>query len=697
MQENHEILDCLRNGRPQKKYSPVIRNFSLALKFYSTAAYEFIRSKFNNNLPAVRTLQIWCESVDGSPGISGDALEAIRNCAELYKSEHNGEEMPACLISDEMSLRKDACWRKDKKEFQGFAEYVNSTNRKDEKLPFAYNALVFMIVGKGFKIPVAYYLLAGLDTAVRAALTHEVIVRVNQTGVRIMSLTSDGLPANVSVAVELGADFKNNRPYFTSPTNAKHNIYIIWDAPHLIKIARGRLAETKLYHNGKPLKWDLISLLHNLQKTRNFNLGNKLSGLHIDYKGKKMNVRIAAQTISHEVADGLQQLNDNKESGFDEVDEEIQFLRTIRSLFDIMNYKERPQKKNTHENNVFSFKRPICESTVDEIFSYFDEASKYLSSLEIEVNGIVRKPLLETQSHMTAFGFINNMTSIKGIYKDFVESGIIDKIITFQFSQDHLETWFSCVRQATGSNDNPSPYEFENIFRKLLICHQFVHNGHSSNCKVDESFQVLSVPVSHRSNEAPDISEACAKDIELDCHAALNQPLGYFDQHLNAYSASSVENQILKKIKYATKKECQDCQFVFEENPKVDNDFMKRESLKKYLVQPCQSTVNVIKISNIIIDMLPGETSYYDVQKTIFLSLDIESLFDRSEFSNHKHHVAQSSDATKSITHKEKFIWNIIDTFMNMKSANIGKRILEEERGEYVRHSLRKQTHVAGQ
>lgn len=85
-----------------------------------------------------------------------------------------------------------------------------------------------------------------------------------------------------------------------------------------------------------------------------------------------MNVRIAAQTISHEVADGLQQLNDNKESGFEEVDEEIQFLRTIRSLFNIMNYKERPQKKNTHENNVFRFKRPICESTVDEIFSYFD-------------------------------------------------------------------------------------------------------------------------------------------------------------------------------------------------------------------------------------------------------------------------------------------------------------------------------------
>lgn len=257
------------------QYSPLIRDFSLSLRFHSTAAYKFIRPKFNSNLPAIRTIQKWCESVNGMPGISLDALKSIQTVAKLYASKHEGKEMSVCLILDEMALRKDASWVKYEKEFMEFAEYENISkeNKNDDKLPLAYNAIVFMIVGESFKIPVAYHLLAGLDATTRAALTHEVIVRVNQTGVRIMTLTSDGLAANVTVATKLGADFANNKPYFTSPTNENHKIYIIWDAPHLIKIARGRFAEKKLFRNGKPLNWSLIKALHDLQKKKKSKFG----------------------------------------------------------------------------------------------------------------------------------------------------------------------------------------------------------------------------------------------------------------------------------------------------------------------------------------------------------------------------------------------------------------------------------------
>lgn len=680
------------------QYSPTIRDFSLSLRFHSTAAYKFIRSKFDDNLPAIRTIQKWCESVDGSPGISLDAFEAIRTIAVLYASEHEGKEMPVCLISDEMALRKDASWQKNVKDFMGFAEYENisknNTDENDNKLPLAYNALVFMVVGENFKIPVAYHLLAGLDAITRAALTHEAIVRINETGVRIITLTSDGLVANVAVATKLGADFKNNKPYFTSPTNENHKIYIIWDAPHLIKIARGRFAEKTLIRNGKPLKWSLIKQLHDLQKTRNFNLGNKLSEIHINYKGKKMNVRIAAQTISHEIADGLQQLHDDKEIGFEEVSEVVEYLRTIRNLFDIMNYKERAKESNASNND---FKRLICQSTAEEIFKYFDEATNYLESIEMEfeANGVLHcQPLLQTQSFMTVFGFKHNMTSIKGLYKDVVESGLLNKLITFQFSQDHLETWFSSERRALGSNDNPSPYEFQNIFRKLLICHQFVYNGQGSNCKIDQSFPVLTVPANHFSKMAPNILEASEVEIEFDYHDAITQTISNFDEHLNAYSASTVENVIIQKIKYAKKKECRNCFDVFSENIKANDEFMEKASAKRKLYQPCQSTVNIIKVCNIIIDRLAADgCSYNDVQKTIFMNLRTDELFLCTEFDDH--HV-ENNDLTM-ITHKEKFILNVIDTFMNIKSQNIGNRIVEEQRGEYVRHTLKKQIQFSGQ
>ncbi len=40
---------------------------------------------------------------------------------------------------------------------------------------------------------------------------------------------------------------------------------------------------------------------------------------------------------------------------------------------------------------------------------------------------------------------------------------------TFKFSQDHLETFFSTIRGLGGYNNNPSPYMFQCLLRKVLF------------------------------------------------------------------------------------------------------------------------------------------------------------------------------------------------------------------------------------
>lgn len=42
-------------------------------------------------------------------------------------------------------------------------------------------------------------------------------------------------------------------------------------------------------------------------------------------------------------------------------------------------------------------------------------------------------------------------------------------IITYRLSQDHLELFFSCVRQRGGWNNNPSASQFRHAYRKLLV------------------------------------------------------------------------------------------------------------------------------------------------------------------------------------------------------------------------------------
>lgn len=92
---------------------------------------------------------------------------------------------------------------------------------------------------------------------------------------------------------------------------------------------------------------------------------------------------------------------------------------------------------------------------------------------------------------MGFFGFLMNAISLNGIYKDFVLNGPLKVFYTMQFSQDHLETWFSLVRNSVGRNDNPNAIEFQSAFRKLLVCHP-ITTSMDQNCITDAT-KILTV------------------------------------------------------------------------------------------------------------------------------------------------------------------------------------------------------------
>lgn len=49
----------------------------------------------------------------------------------------------------------------------------------------------------------------------RAALTNTIIRRINETGAKVTSITFNGPRMNILMAIDLGADFENNKPFFT--------------------------------------------------------------------------------------------------------------------------------------------------------------------------------------------------------------------------------------------------------------------------------------------------------------------------------------------------------------------------------------------------------------------------------------------------------------------------------------------------
>lgn len=679
-----------RKRTDDTKYSPAVRKFCLRLQFHSTSAYNELRKFFGKNLPDCRTIQRWLRTADASPGITSLALDIIAQKVQSYKEQ--GKQLCLCLISDEMAMRRQINYNPSNKEFSGFVTHFNSRNDNDNtKLAVAKDVLVFMVVGTDFRLAVAYFLLNGLQSVDRAAITREVVKSVYATGAKIISLTSDGLRANVIVAELLGADFNANKPYFQNPSNAEEKIYIIFDPPHMLKLVRKHFAEKQLYYNGDELQWNLLRILADKQDTDNFELGNKLSNRHINYKRAPMDVKTAVETFSNSVADVLQQLNEDGYEDFAGCDATVAFIRIFNNLFDAMNYGE---GKKTDD----CFKRPICTSTIDSIRKLFNEGKHFIERISIRSIGAKNNkttPVLKSRSSMGFFGFLHNMTSTLGIHDDYIKNGSLDKVYTFQYSQDHLETYFALVRSSLGQNNNPTAQQFSAAYRKLLFCVPHL-SAHRTNCNLDlvEILTVSSVDQLRQLPPQNSLSTGNEFEIGIGYDVLLNNTLDLYQQHMCAYLAVSIETKIVGNINKRTISGCQDCSKVFEENIKIFDCFVA----KKNFAQPCSSTRDIIVVCDSVFKLFQTNEhiAFESMSKTIFKVLDIDRLYELSHFNDHRKAVVNQINGM-DMTHKEQFIYSILEEYMHMKSQKIGKRITYEEQGPKIRRNATRNIIMAGQ
>lgn len=433
----------MANGiKKADKYPENVREFCMKQQYFSTFAYKSLRMFFSNNLPTMRTLQRWYSTIDASPGVCEGALDILREKTKSYQDTNNNSQLYLTLMSEEMSIRKELCWSAENRSFGGYSTIINSAEQnanKDLSSPkLAKDALVFMVVGPDFKLAVGYEFLNGLESKDRAALTLKDIESVEGTGARLMSLTNDGLAANITTAESLGAKFEEGKPYFMSPTYPDQKIYFILDPPHILKLVRKQFSSKKIEYNGQLIDWSLLEALVDKQSLDNFNLGNKLSPLHMNWSQKPMNVRLAAETISNSVANTLEQLRKDGYDQFSNSRATEEFIRYFNDAFDILNFKE-----NTKEGG--KYKQKLCRDTANHIFQFAERFKEYISQLQIKTpNKSIS--ILKSSVKRGFFGFYFTFISLQGIYEDFVLNGPLDEFYTFQFSQDHLETFFSLIR-----------------------------------------------------------------------------------------------------------------------------------------------------------------------------------------------------------------------------------------------------------
>ena len=442
-------------GPARQKYNPSLRSFALTLAFYSPKAYNFVKETFNRSLPHLGTISRWYQSVDGSPGFSQEALNAL-----ILKQKSAPRPILCNLVMDEMSIRKQVEWTGSK-----FTGYVDLGTKIDsDSLPEAREALVFMLVSmnSSWKIPVGYFLIDGLSATEKAELIKKCLEFVHKSGVIVTSLTFDGAAANISMCEKLGANFSNPLNLITKFDHpvTKDPIFIFLDPCHMIKLIRNCLASQAeiIDKYKKKIKWSYITRLVEKQNLEGLHAATKIRMRHLQWQREKMKVRLAAQTISKSVSDALTFLRDDlKCPEFQDSEATSKFLLMFNNLFDIFNSRNRFTK--------YSFKKPLSKVTEENIFEYFKTLKSYIIGLTLK-----DRPILQSQRKTAFLGFLICMESLENLYKYYVkEKKLLKYILTYKLSQDHLELFFGAVRSKGGYNNNPTARQFEAAYKRLLV------------------------------------------------------------------------------------------------------------------------------------------------------------------------------------------------------------------------------------
>lgn len=278
----------------------------------------------------------WMQSVDASPGLNKLLLDTLQR----KRVEDPENYTNVCFTLDAMSIKKATQFNKATGKISGFVDLGDGTDEND----IATEALVFMIMGlKGhWKAPIGYYITSTLTAETQKVLVEQALRALHERGFIVQCLTMDGHGTNIAMCHLMGchlklshsqgmADLKTSFPH---PVTG-HDIYVILDACHMVKLARNMFEAYKVLTSmdGR-IKWSYISMLHDHQLKEGLHAGNKLTAKHVDFHNQKMKVSLAVQTLSRSVATAIQFLQDCGDNEFKDSSPTVKFLQVRDSFYE---------------------------------------------------------------------------------------------------------------------------------------------------------------------------------------------------------------------------------------------------------------------------------------------------------------------------------------------------------------------------
>ena len=302
----------------------------------------------------------------------------------------------------------------------------------------------------------------------------------------------------------------------------------------------GEWKEFQISLQGKTenVRWKFIEDLHNLQDKEGFLLANKLNTNHVQWQMHKMNVKYAAQTMSESVANAIEFLREDlKSPDFKESEGTVKFIRSVDRAFDILN--SRTPRASGYKSPLRSNNIGMCEKSLRET------ADMLLGATTGKGHKIINS--------RRKTGFICFAASIKSILA--ISRGLLQRpinplkyVLTYRFSQDHLEVFFSCVRGRYGWNNNPDSLQFRSSLQSMLFKNA-VKGSLNANCvQFDQTAQTPLFTIKWSKRIAPVIHQLNSDDTEaLNLHESIIRKSVYKENVLY-YIAGFITRRMLSTI-----------------------------------------------------------------------------------------------------------------------------------------------------
>lgn len=245
------------------------------------------------------------------------------------------------------------------------------------------------------------------------------------------------------MVTQLGANLELNeifKPLLLNPIN-NEKIHIFFDACHMLELCRNTLGNWKRMYDKeeKEIKWQFFKDLVTIQNEKEL-LATKITNRH--YQNEKMKVKLVAQLYSSSNRTIEYCSKIIKLEQFNDCEAAIYFCRMINNIFDFLN--------TCNFLGHTEFKRPLFKEKEAFVSEFVNTAIEYLKALKTKVWDVKQKkkiftPIVTSKRKTGFLGFIICLSSTKTLFNDVIKTGVMNFLLTYKTSQDHLEMLFSSI------------------------------------------------------------------------------------------------------------------------------------------------------------------------------------------------------------------------------------------------------------